>query len=75
MPTFVCPICGRSITVARLEEAPARPFCSARCQQIDLGRWLSEEYRISEEIPPEGLTVSEPGEIAQDRNPQDRSSP
>jgi endogenous inhibitor of DNA gyrase (YacG/DUF329 family) len=22
------------------------PFCSARCQTIDLGRWLGEEYRI-----------------------------
>jgi endogenous inhibitor of DNA gyrase (YacG/DUF329 family) len=22
------------------------PFCSERCQLIDLGRWLDEEYRI-----------------------------
>jgi endogenous inhibitor of DNA gyrase (YacG/DUF329 family) len=22
------------------------PFCSERCQLIDLGRWLGEEYRI-----------------------------
>jgi hypothetical protein len=23
-----------------------RPFCSERCKLIDLGRWLSEEYRV-----------------------------
>ncbi len=22
------------------------PFCSERCQSIDLGRWANEEYRI-----------------------------
>jgi endogenous inhibitor of DNA gyrase (YacG/DUF329 family) len=25
------------------------PFCSDRCQLIDLGRWLSEDYRIPAE--------------------------
>lgn len=38
-----CPIC------ARLPDPAARPplpFCSRRCAQIDLGRWLNEEYRI-----------------------------
>ena len=25
------------------------PFCSERCQLIDLGRWLSEDYRIPAE--------------------------
>mgnify|MGYP000240479993 FL=1 len=34
------------------------PFCSSRCQQIDLGNWLSEAYRVpgdpatAEESPP-----------------------
>ena len=22
------------------------PFCSTRCQLVDLGRWLGDEYRI-----------------------------
>ena len=22
------------------------PFCSARCKQLDLGKWLLEEYRV-----------------------------
>jgi endogenous inhibitor of DNA gyrase (YacG/DUF329 family) len=25
---------------------PGFPFCSPRCKTIDLGRWLSEDYRI-----------------------------
>lgn len=36
-----CPICGH------LRTAAYRPFCSTRCQQIDLGRWLSDSYVIS----------------------------
>lgn len=35
-----CPVCGR-VFVA--EQAIALPFCSPRCRQIDLGRWLNEE--------------------------------
>jgi endogenous inhibitor of DNA gyrase (YacG/DUF329 family) len=35
-----CPICG-----ARPIDRH-RPFCSPRCVDIDLGRWLSESYRI-----------------------------
>ncbi|HEX4261860.1 MAG TPA: DNA gyrase inhibitor YacG [Acetobacteraceae bacterium] len=35
-----CPVCGR-------ESIPqSRPFCSPRCAQIDLGRWLTEQYRL-----------------------------
>jgi endogenous inhibitor of DNA gyrase (YacG/DUF329 family) len=26
-----------------------RPFCSERCKLADLGRWLSEDYRVPEE--------------------------
>ncbi|GJD77256.1 DNA gyrase inhibitor YacG [Methylobacterium gregans] len=35
-----CPICGKSA-------APAyKPFCSQRCADVDLGRWLSDRYVI-----------------------------
>jgi endogenous inhibitor of DNA gyrase (YacG/DUF329 family) len=27
------------------------PFCSTRCQQIDLGRWLGERYSMPIEKP------------------------
>ncbi len=35
-----CPICGKP-QVARF-----RPFCSARCADIDLHRWMGEVYRV-----------------------------
>ncbi len=43
-----CPICGKPV---KLE---TRPFCSKRCADIDLGRWLGEAYRIPAEEPPDG---------------------
>ncbi len=42
-----CPLCGRP-AVPRY-----RPFCSARCAEIDLGRWLSGAYRIPSREEPE----------------------
>lgn len=35
-----CPIC-RKPAVQRF-----RPFCSARCADIDLGRWIGGDYRV-----------------------------
>ena len=35
-----CPICGKPPIPGN------RPFCSARCADIDLGRWFGETYRI-----------------------------
>jgi endogenous inhibitor of DNA gyrase (YacG/DUF329 family) len=36
-------------------ENRAFPFCSERCQTIDLGRWLDERYRIpAEDAPTDG---------------------
>jgi len=28
---------------------PSFPFCSERCRQIDLGKWLNEEHRVAGE--------------------------
>ncbi|AYA40888.1 DNA gyrase inhibitor YacG [Xenorhabdus nematophila] len=42
--TVVCPTCGN--TVVWGEISPHRPFCSKRCQLIDLGEWASEEKKI-----------------------------
>jgi endogenous inhibitor of DNA gyrase (YacG/DUF329 family) len=39
-----CPICGKG--AAPRSKNPSAPFCSARCKQIDLGKWLNEQYRI-----------------------------
>ncbi len=32
--------------MASREENGAFPFCSSRCQLVDLGHWLDESYRI-----------------------------
>ena len=40
----ICPICGKE--VAPRSSNKAFPFCNARCQSIDLGKWLNEEYRV-----------------------------
>ena len=35
-----CPICGKAVVAAY------RPFCSRRCADVDLGRWLTGGYAI-----------------------------
>jgi endogenous inhibitor of DNA gyrase (YacG/DUF329 family) len=42
-PAARCPICAKP--AARTH----RPFCSARCRDIDLGRWLKGVYRVETE--------------------------
>ncbi|EKE71429.1 DNA gyrase inhibitor YacG [Gallaecimonas xiamenensis] len=48
-----CPICGKSVPWS--EQSPFRPFCSKRCQLIDLGEWASGDRAIpaEEESPSE----------------------
>jgi len=38
-----CPSCKR---IAHKADNPKFPFCSERCQLVDLGRWFGEEYRV-----------------------------
>jgi len=51
-----CPICERLMEAESTAHWPQFPFCSARCQTIDLGRWLGERYRVvpEGEAPPPG---------------------
>ena len=37
---MACPICEKKTHV------DYRPFCSKRCADVDLGRWLNESYRV-----------------------------
>lgn len=47
MPTVVnCPTCEAK--VEWVPESEYRPFCSKRCQLIDLGEWASESNTIAE---------------------------
>lgn len=42
-----CPICKQSTDSAM---HPDFPFCSERCRLLDLGKWASERYVISEPV-------------------------
>jgi len=59
MTTLVkCPTCRRSVEWSA--DSPYRPFCSDRCRLIDLGAWLTETHKISDETgigapPTDGL--------------------
>ena len=49
MPRRVrCPTCHAETT---WDNNPHRPFCSDRCQLIDLGAWAEEKYRITGQKP------------------------
>ena len=45
----VCPTCQKP--TRKRSENPSAPFCSPRCRQVDLGRWLGEEYRVPDRSP------------------------
>ena len=40
MSAAKCPICGKPAPPEH------RPFCSARCADVDLNRWLSGRYVV-----------------------------
>lgn len=35
-----CPVCGKPTA------AQFKPFCSARCREVDLNRWFSGGYSV-----------------------------
>jgi endogenous inhibitor of DNA gyrase (YacG/DUF329 family) len=55
-PVRPCPICGKPSVQA------FHPFCSSRCAQIDLNRWLTGSYVIPASVDPDPAT----GEVSPD---------
>ncbi len=57
-----CPTCGKSV---EWKDNPVRPFCSERCQLVDLGRWVEGEYRVPGEPLPheqnESIAIEDEG--------------
>ena len=49
-----CPICGRP------PEARYKPFCSRRCADTDLSRWLGGAYRVPTDEKPEDMAEINP---------------
>ena len=56
-----CPVCS-----TRPAAPKYRPFCSKRCADIDLGRWLKEGYRVPAEETPDDEAAE-----ARDQQPDD----
>ena len=42
-----CPICGKPAAAT----AAAAPFCSKRCADVDLHRWLGGVYAVPDDEP------------------------
>ncbi len=40
-----CPICHKDT------DPKLRPFCSRRCADVDLGRWLNGAYAVPSDAP------------------------
>ncbi|MDX6806451.1 DNA gyrase inhibitor YacG [Terrihabitans rhizophilus] len=60
-----CPICGKPAAPDH------RPFCSTRCADVDLNRWLSGAYRVETDEPPSDATSSlQEGEEASGQAPR-----
>jgi endogenous inhibitor of DNA gyrase (YacG/DUF329 family) len=43
MSVRICATCGKPFET---EQSRSMPFCSPRCKQIDLGRWLDEKHQV-----------------------------
>lgn len=54
---MTCPICSKET------DAKYRPFCSRRCADVDLGRWLTGSYAIPAE-------PADPDDLPQDTPPE-----
>lgn len=52
--TRPCPICGKAASLDH------RPFCSRRCADVDLHRWLSGSYTIAAAPEAEEAGTPEP---------------
>ena len=51
-----CPICGKPPVPDH------RPFCSGRCADVDLHRWLAGKYAVP------GSAAAEDGRISEDED-------
>ena len=57
-----CPLCSKPVDLSY------KPFCSKRCADIDLNRWLSGVYAI-----PTKEDEDEDGERVRDNDPDEKS--
>ena len=48
-----CPICEKQ------SDAKYRPFCSKRCADVDLAKWLTGSYAVPSQDPDDSDAVEE----------------
>ncbi|OGQ04337.1 MAG: DNA gyrase inhibitor YacG [Deltaproteobacteria bacterium RIFCSPLOWO2_01_44_7] len=46
MKKVVCPHCKKKVIK---KGNPFWPFCTERCKMVDLGKWVTEQYRVAGE--------------------------
>lgn len=63
-----CPICGKPAM------RESWPFCSTRCADVDLNRWLSGQYRIPAAPDDDEASDEEHEEGATEIPPEDRDA-
>jgi uncharacterized protein len=56
-----CPICGKPT------ETKYRPFCSKRCADVDLAKWVSGSYAIPSTDPEDMEDAIEAAEKAREK--------
>ena len=61
-----CPICGKAT------DPKYRPFCSKRCADIDLARWLNGSYVIPGDLAEEEDRAPEGGAVDPGQGPDTR---
>ncbi|HAT08513.1 MAG TPA: DNA gyrase inhibitor YacG [Rhodobiaceae bacterium] len=59
-----CPICKAAETVTKF-----RPFCSKRCADVDLHRWMGGQYAVPVEEPSDDFDVGIETAIAEQDMP------
>jgi len=67
-----CPICGKENDYFA---EPLGPFCCDRCKLVDLGKWLGEEYRVSEPLRPDHFAEFDPDRPINRAQPDDEYTP
>jgi endogenous inhibitor of DNA gyrase (YacG/DUF329 family) len=50
-PSDHCPTCKKKFD--RSKDTQFLPFCSKRCQMVDLGKWFLEDYSIASNEQPD----------------------
>ena len=57
-----CPVCTNQTNIDTSN--PYRPFCSERCQLIDLGQWIEESYSFSEPVDSDTLDIEDQNSLS-----------